>query len=509
MIKKCVSAVLKTMKWVFIVFCLYVASLFFREERVPAFICDKAIGLVSPTNLVLHCDQIGFGFRHGFHVRGLKVYDLGMNDPTRPVAEIESLSVSPLRRHVRVERPRYRRLPDSYYIPGNKEKNAPVEAEFPELPDFTLVVVDPDILSACPARVEATVRVSRHRIDFDKMHLDWPDRSIRKGLDGFCYVDLDRQEVYGEIDGLATQAYIRPLVAALDVPVALPYMDGFTDVPEPVRSWCSWKVNLVNNDFDLRLELHPILGKYNAVPMRKADGRIHLHSYTRGTNLNYRTEVGPIQAVDKQDRPLSGSVVVVGTNGYNVVTVDAASRMPVADILKIGGFTGKYVNDDVIGETVGKLEFRFPRAMTNNYELLNGEGHVKVENGRLMRLNLFAGLTELLAEHVPGISSLVDQSHASADYRIENGVIKSEDIFIEGDIFSINMSGQFDATKDELDFTVKVLFTRKDSLMGKYFIRPVTWPFTKLLMEFRLTGSSSDPQWKHIGVIDRVMDMIK
>ena len=507
--KKCVRAVLKAMKWIFIALLVYVGSLFFREERVPSFVCDALISRFSPTNLVIHCDQIGYGFRHGIHVRGLRIYDLGMADSMHPVAGADSISVYPIRRRLRIVGAKYLRLPDSYYQPGNQEKNARVEATFPKIPTFNLVLVRPDILAARPERVEATVKVTEHRIDFDKMHLDWPDKSIRKGLNGFCYVDLDKQEIYGEVDGLATQAYIRPLVEAVDVPVALPYMDGFTDVPAPVRSWCSWKVNLVNNDFDFRLELHPTLGKYNTVPMRKADGRIHLHSYTRGTNLNYRTEVGPITATDAHGRPLAGTVVVTGTNGYNVVTVDAASKMPAADVLKIGGFTGQYVNDDVIGDLTGKLEFRFPRAMTNNYELLNGEGHVKVVDGRLMRLNLFAGLTKLLADHVPGISSLVDQSQASADYVIENGVVKTDNIYIEGDVFSIKMYGTFDAVKDELDFTVRVQFTKKDSLMGKYFIHPVTWPFTKLLLEFKLTGSSSDPQWKYISVLDRVLNIVK
>ena len=511
--KKCVKAVLKTMKWTFIVFCLYVvlyaASLFFREERIPASLCNAVIKRFAPTNLVIRCDQVGIGFRRGINVRGLKIYDLGMKDATEPVAGADAVSVYPLSRFVRVERPTYKRLPDSYYQPGNQEKNARVEAEFPTLPPFTLVVVQPDILAARPERVETVVRVTRRRIDFDRMHLDWPDKSIRQGLDGHCYVDLNLQEVYGEIKGLATQAYIRPLVEALDVPVALPYMDGFTEVPEPVPSFCAWKVNLVNNDFDLWLDLHPLLGKYNAVPMKKADGKIHLHSYTRGTSLNYRTEVGPIDAVDDQQRRLSGSVGVTGTNGYNVVTVNADSSLPAADILRIGGFTGQYVNDDVVGDTVGKLEFRFPRAMTNNYEVLNGEGHVKITNGRLMRLKLFAGLTKLLADHVPGVSAIVDQSQASADYRIENGVVKSDNIFIEGDVFSIKMYGSFDATKDALDFTVRVQFIKNDSLMGKYFVHPVTWPFTKLLLEFRLTGSSSDPQWRYISVIDRVLNIIK
>ena len=160
--------------------------------------------------------------------------------------------------------------------------------------------------------------------------------------------------------------------------------------------------------------------------MRKADGQIRLHSYTRGTSLNYRTQVGPIETMNADGLPLKGTVTIEGTNGYNVVRVEAKSGMPLAEILRIGGFTGDYVTDKVIGDTTGNLEFRFPRAMTNNYEVLNGGGHVTVENGHLMRLNLFAGLTKILADHVPGVRQLVDQSRASVDYRIENGIIRTD-----------------------------------------------------------------------------------
>lgn len=507
--RKCVIAVLKTMKWVFIVFCLYLASLFFREEHVPACLCNALIARFTPANLIVHCDEIGFGFRRGVHFRGLKVYDREKGVSAGPLAEADSISVFPVRRRLRVVGAHYPRLPDSYYAPGNAERNKRVEFTFPRLPKFSLILVRPDILSARPAQVEATVAVEPHRIVLSKIHLDWQEKTVRKGLDGFCSLDLDKQEILGEVGGLATQAQIRPMLEALDVPVAVKYMDNFTDVPEPVRAWCGWKVNLVNNDFDLSLEMHPVLGKYNGVSMRRADGRIRLHSYTRGTCLNYRTEVGPIESFDPKERPLRGEVVVTGTNNYNVVTVNANSALPLYQILRIGGFEGRYVDDEVIGETEGRLEFRFPRSMTNNYEVLNGEGHVQIRKGRLMRLRLFAGLTKQLADHVPGISYLVDQSQASVDYRIENGVIRTDNAYVEGQVFSIKMAGSYDTVKDDLDFTVRVLFTKKDSLMGRYFIHPVTWPFSKLLLEFKLKGSSTNPQWEYISILDRVLDILK
>ena len=68
----------------------------------------------------------------------------------------------------------------------------------------------------------------------------------------------------------------------------------------------------------------------------------------------------------------------------------------------------------------------------------------------------------------------------------------------------ITDSGAFDAPRDLLDYTVRVQFTKKDSLVGK-ILHPLAWPFTKLLLEFHLGGSPSNPEWHYISVIDRVV----
>ena len=66
------------------------------------------------------------------------------------------------------------------------------------------------------------------------------------------------------------------------------------------------------------------------------------------------------------------------------------------------------------------------------------------------------------------------------------------------------MYGYFDSVNERLDYTARVQFSKKDSVMGK-ILHPLAWPFTKLLLEFRLRGTSDDPKWEYISVIDRVM----
>ena len=499
---------LKTVTAVVIVFCVYVGSLFFRTARVPAWLTERVLDAVAPTNLLIRCSSLDVSLRDGLTVRDLKVYDRTRKDPLTPVVSAAYIAVRHAQRLVRAHGLTYPRLPDSYYEPGNLEKNARVEAVFPEISEFRIILTEPDILAVRPQYLEGHVSVETNRVSFKDLHLDWPDRDVPMSVDGFCTVDLGAQVVTGAVWGLARQAHIRPLLTALDVPVAYPYMDGFTEVPRPVDARCDWNVNLVNNDFDLWLDLKPDLGRYNGVPMRHADGLIHLCNRIRGTFLNYHQEVVVTNAVGVAGQPLSGRVDIYGQDGTNRVVVAAQSALPLAHLLKIGGFTGDYVADDVVGESSCRLEFRFPRAMTNNYEVLNGRGHVEIKNGQLMRMKGFKGLVALMAEHVPGVSWFTDCTQATGDYVITNGVIKTDGIYIEGSVFSMKMYGQFDAVADKLDYTVRVQFAQKDSWLGKV-LHPLTWPFTKLVTEFRLTGSPAEPKWEYLSVIDRVLEAVK
>jgi NAD+ synthase (glutamine-hydrolysing) len=72
------------------------------------------------------------------------------------------------------------------------------------------------------------------------------------------------------------------------------------------------------------------------------------------------------------------------------------------------------------------------------------------------------------------------------------------------DVFTIQAWGKYDIVKDELDFTVRFQLLRNDSFLAK-LVRPVTFPFTKLLLEFKVTGSVDEPQWQYISVIDRIL----
>lgn len=497
----------KTVKWSFIVFFVFIASLFFRAQEVPSALVAAVVEKYAPTNLVVHVDSVAVGFRHGLYLGNLRIYDRE-NPSLDPIVSARCISVVPFKASVEIDELVYLRLPESYYAPGNEERNARVDIQIPEVPRFSLILNRPNILSVTPERVVADIASAGNRLSVERIHLDWPDKDEAMSLDGRCVVDFVQQVVEGEVKGYAKQHHIRPLLVALDVPVALPYMDGFTEIYEKVPAYCGWKVNLINNDFDLYLDLHPIMGKYNSVPLTRADGKIHLHTYTRGKSLNYHNTIGPLVGLGVKGESLEGQIEIDGFQGTNTVSISAKSFLPVAELLKIGGFTEEYVDERVVGDTSCELFFKFPREENLNLAEMTGHGHIELKNGQIMRLKGLVGLLSLMAERVPGVASFTDSTQASCDYTIENGCIKSDNFYIEGDVFSIKIYGKHDFVDDRLDFTARVQFTKKDSLVGQV-LHPLAWPFTKLLLEFRLTGSSEDPKWDYISVVDRVLEVTK
>jgi hypothetical protein len=120
-------------------------------------------------------------------------------------------------------------------------------------------------------------------------------------------------------------------------------------------------------------------------------------------------------------------------------------------------------------------------------------------------MKLFLGLTELLAKEVPGVDRIVTQSAASGDFTVEGGVVRSDNILIEGSFFTILANGTYDFLNDKLDFTVRVTLLKNESLLGKFLIRPILWPFTKLLLEFKVEGGMTAPRWRYISVLDRIL----
>lgn len=172
-----------------------------------------------------------------------------------------------------------------------------------------------------------------------------------------------------------------------------------------------------------------------------------------------------------------------------------ASGVPLEDI------AGMFKMD--IGDRSGKVYTNFildGSAGADFFKTLSGRGTIKCQHGHLAQLNIFSGFTDYLVEHVPGVANLVQQSRASLDFTIENGVFKTDNLLIEGDVFSIRAEGLYDIAADRLEFKVHVNLFRNETFLSR-LATPISWTFNKLLLEFNLSGPLAEPVWRNDSII--------
>ena len=236
-------------------------------------------------------------------------------------------------------------------------------------------------------------------------------------------------------------------------------------------------------------------GRFFGIPLRKAKSEFRL----RGDSVTFANATASM--------PHGGAIAGTGKISFPGFDSERASFKV---SIKGRGISLEDASDvfgveagDKNGRISGAVEFEAPLT-TALVSRVNGKASLKVEDGRLARLNLFAGLTDYLATHVPGVSSLVDQSNAEMECVISNGVIHASKVNVSGDVFAITGSGTYSMPEDKLDFTVRVRIFKNDSIIGK-ITAPFTWTFSKLLMEFKVYGPIDAPQWKYLSVIERLL----
>lgn len=613
--------VLKYIGWTvglnLIVLLLFLGSLFFREQRLPRFIVARIENRLSTQDFKVRTDLVSFGFRHGLRLQGLRVYDLRRENCLEdPVAVAQVVTFDAWNHTVDIVGGVYRRLPDSYYQAVEADQpESQEEFELPNLPDLQVRMERPVFLGACPDRVELRLSCGNQRIVIGDLHVVMPDRDRKLHLDGGMEVDLAAQKVTGRVGGAVGYSQISPVLDTLAIQVALPYVEAFTEVNDPIPALATWEGDLVTGAMDLRFSLDVPPCRYQGVPIAKAKGDILVSQRYEGDERKYSVCIDLKDASDRDGRLLLGKLTIDNADGPNRLRYDVKSELRFDDLqsivdvfdretfailscdsplelsvrgssasgpedlygndlagrlfLRHGSLIGLQMNDltseftfkrDVFeshSEATGKKGGRFKwhdRAYlqgfdpekahfsveasyrsgsleeladllafdlgdrrgtveadidlngmfgTNLFATLNGKGSVRVTDGKLAQMKLFAGLTEILAETVPGVSYLVDQSQASTDFEIDDGVFKSENVTIEGGLISIAGRGSYDIVKDNLDFVVRVRLFKKDTLVGRV-IHPLTSPIAWMLMEFKLTGPLDNPSWRRITLTDRI-----
>lgn len=142
----------------------------------------------------------------------------------------------------------------------------------------------------------------------------------------------------------------------------------------------------------------------------------------------------------------------------------------------------------------------------NDSASLNGFANLKVRDAELMRVPLFAGLTDFLGRNVAGVDTLLMQSDSDFEVSITNGLATIDRLTLDGNLLSVVVNGKcrLSTPTRPLDGVAQVRFFHSRSLIGK-LARIATLPLSKF-MEFRITGPLSEPSWEYIGLVDRIAE---
>lgn len=410
---------LKTVGRIFLYVCLMavlclaggLAFLAFFEHNVPPSILARLTDAVSDGDWIVRADAASFRFLHGVKIRNLRVFDRSKPaaPPVLSVARVDAelnLRRVPWARETLLKRLTltdlsYPRLGDGYYIPDSiefpgrpdfRERDEPLAFDLPELRPFRLTLVRPRILGLSPKlvdvpRVVTTAGTARAK----DILLQWDDTDTLMTLDGECTLDLDAQLVHGFVKGQARQHNIRPMLVALDITNSYAFIDAFTKVERPVDAACRFDVNLRNDDLHLALDLHPVGGCYNKVPLKDVRGGLDIRVFVRDTFQNARIVVGPLAADLADGGALAGTVVYENTNDVGYVDFDARSTTSLSNALAVADVLNDGTLDCLVADTPPRVTLQGRLAVDPANAALNDlRGTVAFEKGSLFAVPLQA-----------------------------------------------------------------------------------------------------------------------
>ena len=228
-------------------------------------------------------------------------------------------------------------------------------------------------------------------------------------------------------------------------------------------------------------------GTLFTVPLRGASARFDL----RGTDMTF----SQARATAEHGGDISGEATI-SIPGFQQekasfrVRIDG-EKIALADVADIFEFD----LGDKRGTLHGRVELSGPLA-TNLTQHLDGEGKISCSDGHLAQMRLFSGFTAYLADHVPGIGSLVNLSDAALDFTITNGTFHASEAVISGDVLAINATGMYAIPADSLDFSGNITLKKNESVLMRIATTPIRWPFAKIF-GFRLKGPIDNPAWSY------------
>jgi hypothetical protein len=139
--------------------------------------------------------------------------------------------------------------------------------------------------------------------------------------------------------------------------------------------------------------------------------------------------------------------------------------------------------EDSKGQLTADYAFR---AIGGNDRSMTGKGNLLIKNGNVLAMPIMGPLSVLLNDVIPGIG--YQPAHkAAADFTVENGVISTRNLLIQGVGFSMIGHGNIYYLDDRMEMSVRL---NAQGLPGL-----VLFPVSKIL-EYESVGSAKHPKWR-------------
>lgn len=178
--------------------------------------------------------------------------------------------------------------------------------------------------------------------------------------------------------------------------------------------------------------------------------------------------------------------------------------------LDCAAFRRQFIGKDIGGDGTVAIDLSLAGDVGKRaLDTLSGSGSFEVRGGNILRLPLFAGLTDFIGRNVPGVDLLLMQSDAASSFAITNGLVNIDGLHVSGNLFSLVASGKCRLNKEGMpvDMLAQLRFFHSQSLIGR-LARLVTLPVSKM-MEFKVRGPAESAEWDYVGLIDRVIGIFR
>jgi hypothetical protein len=142
-----------------------------------------------------------------------------------------------------------------------------------------------------------------------------------------------------------------------------------------------------------------------------------------------------------------------------------------------------FAYEDSQGVLDARYDFTF---VPGKPELMRGQGSLLVANGNVFAIPVLGPLSVLLDSVIPGTGYQTSR-RATCDFRVSDGVIRTDNLDVEGQGFSMIGQGDLFFLEDRMDFTVRVNARGVPGVL--------LYPVSKLF-EYIADGKLSEPKWR-------------